>query len=135
MGKLQDTEVELVKKPRRPTLIGNTFVIQPFLTHCSCRYSYFSKLRLFEQTEFSSEKYCYLNNDFIFNLRDQRTISGRWFVKAISVRNKKLCSKSVATCQSVQSSSNYVWSALIFMWKFRNISLFNEINRFIDDII
>ena len=37
---IKNTEVELVLKPRHPTLI----VMQPFLPHCSCRSSYFSNL-------------------------------------------------------------------------------------------
>ena len=41
---VKKTEVELVIKPLHPTLIGNTFVIKPFLTHCSHRSSYFSNL-------------------------------------------------------------------------------------------
>ena len=32
---VKKTEVELAIKPLHLTLIGNTFVIQPFLTHCS----------------------------------------------------------------------------------------------------
>ena len=36
---VKKTEVELAIKPLHPTSIGNTFVIQPFLTHCSCRSS------------------------------------------------------------------------------------------------
>ena len=39
---VKNTEVELVMKPRHPTSIGNMLVIQPFLTHCSLRSSYFS---------------------------------------------------------------------------------------------
>ena len=39
---VKNAKVELVIKPWHPTLIGNTFVIQPFLTHCSHRSSYFS---------------------------------------------------------------------------------------------
>ena len=39
-----NAEVELVMKPRHPTSIGNTLVIQLFLTHCSRRSSYFSNL-------------------------------------------------------------------------------------------
>ena len=46
--------VELAIKPLYPTLIGNTFVIQPFLTHYSRRSSYFSNLRWFAQSKFSS---------------------------------------------------------------------------------
>ena len=42
---VKKTEVELAMKPLRPTSIGNTFVIQTFLTHCSCTSSYFSNLR------------------------------------------------------------------------------------------
>ena len=41
---VKKTEVELAIKPLHPTSIGNTFVIQPFLTHCSRRSSYFSNL-------------------------------------------------------------------------------------------
>ena len=51
---IQKTEVELAIKPLHPTLIGNTFVIQPFLTHCSRRSSYFSNLRWYAQSKFSS---------------------------------------------------------------------------------
>ena len=42
---VKKTEVELVIKPLHPISIGNTFVIQQFLTHCSRRSSYFSNLR------------------------------------------------------------------------------------------
>ena len=41
---VKKTEVELAIKPLHPISIGNTFVIQPFLTHCSRRSSYFSNL-------------------------------------------------------------------------------------------
>ena len=41
---VKNTEVELVMKPQHPTSRGNILVIQPFLTHCSCRSSYFSNL-------------------------------------------------------------------------------------------
>ena len=44
---VKKTEVELAIKPLHPSSIGNTFVIQPFLTHCSRRSSYFSNLRWF----------------------------------------------------------------------------------------
>ena len=92
---VRKTEVELAIKPLHPTLIGNTFVIQPFLTHCSRRSSYFSNFR--------GRK---LNNEHFFALTDQMPISGRFVVNTISVGNMKLCFKSVATCQSVQPSSN-----------------------------
>ena len=49
------TEVELAIKPVHPTSIGITFVIQPFLTHCSRRSSYFSNLRWCAQWKFSSK--------------------------------------------------------------------------------
>ena len=52
---IKNTEVELVMKPRQPTSIGNTLVIQPLPTHCSCRSSYFSNLRC-AQSKFSSKK-------------------------------------------------------------------------------
>ena len=42
---VKNVEVELVMKPWYLTLIGNTLVIQLFLTHCSRRSSYFSNLR------------------------------------------------------------------------------------------
>ena len=51
---VKKTEVELATKPLHPTSIGNTFVIQPFLTHCSRRSSYFSNLRWCAQSKFSS---------------------------------------------------------------------------------
>ena len=52
---VKNMEVELVMKPWYPTLIGNTLVIQPFLTHCSCRSSYFSNLCWCAQSKFSSK--------------------------------------------------------------------------------
>ena len=41
---VKNMEVELVIKPRHLTSIGNTLVIQPFLTYYSHRSSYFSNL-------------------------------------------------------------------------------------------
>ena len=99
-------EVELAIKPLHPTSIGNTFVIQPFLTHCSCRTSYFSNLRLCAQSKFSSKGTVNSITKTFFALTDQMTIIGRLVVNAISVGNMKLYFKSVATCQSVQPSSN-----------------------------
>ena len=52
---VKKTEVELVIKPLHLTSIRNTFVIQPFLTHCSHRSSYFSNLRWCAQSKFSSK--------------------------------------------------------------------------------
>ena len=52
---VKKTEVESAMKPLHPTLIGNTFVIEPFLTHYSCRSSYFSNLRWCTQSKFSSK--------------------------------------------------------------------------------
>ena len=51
---VKKTEVELAIKPLHPTSIENTFVIQPFLTHCSRWSSYFSNLRWCAQSKFSS---------------------------------------------------------------------------------
>ena len=51
---VKKTEVELAIKPLHLTSIGNTFVIQPFLTHCSRRSSYFSNLCWCAQSKFSS---------------------------------------------------------------------------------
>ena len=42
---VKKTEVVLAIKPLLPTSRGITFVIQPFLSHCSRRSSYFSNLR------------------------------------------------------------------------------------------
>ena len=42
---VKKTEFELAIKPLNPTSIGNSFVIKPFLTHCSRRSSYFPNLR------------------------------------------------------------------------------------------
>ena len=39
---VKNTEVELVMKPRHLTPIGNTLIIQPFVTRYSRRLSYFS---------------------------------------------------------------------------------------------
>ena len=52
---VKKTEVELEMKPMHLTLIGNTFVIQPFQTLCSRRSSYFSILRWCAQSKFSSK--------------------------------------------------------------------------------
>ena len=41
---VKNTEVELVMKSWHSTSMRNTLVIQPFLTHCSHRSSYFSNL-------------------------------------------------------------------------------------------
>ena len=41
---VKNVEFELVMKLWHPTSIGNILVIQPFLTYCSCRSSYFSNL-------------------------------------------------------------------------------------------
>ena len=42
---VKNAEVELAMKPLHLTSIGNTFVIQLFLTHCYRRSSYFSNFR------------------------------------------------------------------------------------------
>ena len=52
---VKKTEVELTIKPQYPTSVGNTFVIQPFLTHCSRRSSNFSNLRRCARSKFSSK--------------------------------------------------------------------------------
>ena len=103
---IKKTEVELAIKPPNPTSIGNTFVIQPFLTHCSRRSSYFSNLRWCAQSKFSSKGTVDSLTKTFFALTDQMTIFGRFVVDAISRGNMNLCFKSVATFQSVQPSSN-----------------------------
>ena len=52
---VKKTKFESAIKPLHPTSIGNTFVIQPFLTHCFRRSSYFSNLRRCAQSKFSSK--------------------------------------------------------------------------------
>ena len=52
---IKNEEVELVLESLHPTSIGNTFVIQPFLTHCFHRSSYFSNLHSCAQSKFSSK--------------------------------------------------------------------------------
>ena len=51
----KNSEVKLAMKPLHLTSIRYTFVIQPFLTHCSRRSSYFSDLRWCAQSKFSSK--------------------------------------------------------------------------------
>ena len=77
---VKNTEVELIMKTRHPTSIGNTLTIQPFLTHCSRRSSYFSNLRWCSQSKFSSKGTVNTMTKTFFNLRDQMTISGRLVV-------------------------------------------------------
>ena len=48
--------------------------IQPFLTHCSCRSSYFSKLRWCAQLKFSSKRPVNSITKTFFALTDQRNI-------------------------------------------------------------
>ena len=103
---VKKTEVELAMKPLLPISIGNTFIIQPFLTHYSRRSSYFSNLCWCAQWKFSSKWTVNSKMKTFFALTDQMTISGRLGVNAISLGNMKLCLKSVATCQSLQPSNN-----------------------------
>ena len=63
---VKKTEAELAMKPLHPTSIGNTFVIQPFLTHCSRRSSYFSNLCWCAQSKFSSKGTVNLITKFSF---------------------------------------------------------------------
>ena len=98
-------EVEFAIKPQHPISIGNTFLVPPFLTHCSRRFTYFSDLRWCAQSKFSSKGTVNTITKTFFALTDQVTISGRFVLNAISVGNMKLCFKSVATCQSVQPSN------------------------------
>ena len=102
---VKKTEVDLAIKPLHLTSIGNTFVIQPFLTHCSRRSSYFSNWCWCAQLKFSSKRTVNSIMKTFFALTDQMTISGRFVVNTISLGNMKLSFKSVATCQSMQPSS------------------------------
>ena len=52
---VKNTEVKLVMKPLHQNLIGNTLVIQPFLSHCSRRSSHFSNLQWCTLSRFSSK--------------------------------------------------------------------------------
>ena len=130
---VKNAEVELVIKLRHPTSIGNTLVIQPFLTHCSRRSSYFSNLRWCTQSKFSSKGTVNSITKTFFNLTDQMTISGRWVFNAISIGNTKWCSKSVENVPVRAAIEE--WYVHIFTRKFWNIYFFNEMNRSIGDII
>ena len=73
---VKNAEVELVMKPRHPTSIGNTLVIQPFLIHYSSRSSYFFQLTLMYSVEiFFKKKPLTQWRKHFFNLTDQMTIS------------------------------------------------------------
>ena len=87
------TQVELAIKLLHPTSTGNTFFIQPFLTH-----------NLADPHIFPTYADVPSRN-LLHKGPLTMTISGRFVVNAISVGNVKLCFKSVATCQSVQPSS------------------------------
>ena len=99
-------EVGLVMKPRHLTSWGNIFVIHPFLTHCPCRFSYFSKLRWYAKSIFSSKGTVNSTTKTFLKLTAQMTISERWVINVISVGNANWDSKSVPTCQSVQQSNS-----------------------------
>ena len=111
---VKKTEVELAMQPLHPTSIGNTFVIRPFLTfladpHIFPTYADVPSRNFLQKRPLITKTF--------FVLSDQMTISGRFVVNAISVGNMKLCFKSVATCQSVQPSSNdglHIFSRAIF---------------------
>ena len=102
----KNAEVELAMKHLHPTSIENTFVIQPFLTNCSRRSSYFSNIRWCAHLKFSSKWTVNSIMKTFFALTDQMTISGCFVVNVVSVGNMKLWFKSVAMCQSVQPLSN-----------------------------
>ena len=114
---VKKTEVELAIKTLHPTSMGNTFVIQLFLTHCSRRSSYVSNLRCCAQSKFSSKGTVNSITKTFLTLTDQITISRRFVVNAFSVGKMKLCFKPVETCQSVQHSSNiyiYIYIYICF---------------------
>ena len=73
-------EVELAMKPLHPTSIENTFVIPPFLTHCSRRSSYFPNLCWCAQLKFSSKRTVNSITKTFFPLMDQMTILERYFI-------------------------------------------------------
>ena len=85
---VKNTEVELVMKPRHLTLIGNTLVIQPFLTLFS-QIIIFFQLILMYPVRFSSKGTVNSIMKTSFDLTDQMKISGRLVVNAISVGNMK----------------------------------------------
>ena len=61
---VKNTVVELVMKPRHPTSMGNTLVIQQFLTHCSRRSSYFFQFPLMCAVEIFFKRDCELYKNF-----------------------------------------------------------------------
>ena len=103
---VKNVDVEFEIKPRHPISRGNMYVGQPFLTHCSCRSSYFSNLRWCTQSMLASKGI--VNSTIInfFELTDQMTRSGPWRVDVISVGKASCRSTSAITRQSVQPSSN-----------------------------
>ena len=66
----------------------------------------FFQLMLMCPVEIFFKRGCQLNKENFLNLTNQMTIPGCWVINATSVGNTKWCSKSVATCQSMQPSSN-----------------------------
>ena len=79
---VKKTEVELAIKPLHPTLIGNTFVIQPFQTH------FLADVHIFPTYADVPSRIFFQNGPFysitktFFALTDQMTISGRFIVNA-----------------------------------------------------
>ena len=114
-------EVELAMKPLHPTSIGNTFLIQPFLRHCSRRSSYFSNLYWCAQLKFSSKGTVNSITKTFFALTYQMTISGcfvltlfqleRWSYVLNRLRCASLCSPQammVYACFYVQFSKYFL---------------------------
>ena len=61
-------------KPQHPSSMGNSFVIQPFLTHCTRISSYFSNLRWYAQSKLSFMclyLYIYFLSLYIYTERDR----------------------------------------------------------------
>ena len=120
-------EVELVIKPLHLTSIGNTFVIQPFLTHCSCRSSYFSNLHWCAQLKFSSKGTFNSITKTFFALTAQMTIIGHFVINAISVIY--IVTVLVVTNSLCGFKANQVWYNLEsaqYLWLSYYIIIINE---------
>ena len=116
-------------------LDGVKSVDQSFLVYCSRRSSYFSNFRWCAQLMLVSKGI--INSAMItfFELTDQMTRSGCWWVDVISVGKASCQSTSAMTRQSMQPSSNVGLCLLFLCGVFETFpSLTNCIFVFIHEI-
>ena len=122
---VKNAEVELAMKPLHPTSIGNTFVIQPFLTHCSRRSSYFSNLYWCAQSKFSSKGTINsITKSFLF----KRT--KWWYLDTLSLMLFQLEIWSYVWTRLWHASPSSPQTMMVyayFLCKFQNISFINKL--------